>query len=270
MENSRPQDFSIEVFSRPGLHLCDRKLSELITDIRIIAGECFDTIPSYQAMTGTREELADKLISIARDRSMNPVGFCSMVFLPVEDVGEVLHLGLTCVRPMARGNRLTHRLVKRAVSGYLLKRNPFGKVWISNCATVLSSLGNVAMHFENVYPSPFVRSEPSSVHIKIARTIDARYRRKMYILEEAVLDLDKFVFRGSVRNTVFQKARCDVRYYHRKGCLNRFYTGLMNFDHGDEVIQVGYFRLASVLKYLLRHNRIRKLNRLEQPVIEAV
>lgn len=257
----------IDVFHRPGQYMDD--LSGLVTAIQDIAFSCFNEIPPYQAMLGTREALSDKLISLARDESGTPVGFCSMVFLPVADVGDVLHLGLTCVHPRARGLRLTHKLVKKAITGYLLRQNPLGKIWISNCASVLSSLGNVAMHFENVYPSPFFKKQPTRTHIRIAQAIDCRFRDKMYVMPDAVLDEKRFVFKGSVRDTVFQKQQGDLAYHHRKKYLNRFYTGLMAFDQGDEVLQIGYFRLASVLKYYLRQHRIKKMNRIENQAVEV-
>lgn len=265
-EETRP--YSIELYQRPGKTLDDDALSALSREIREIAGACFHAIPGYQAMVGTRDSLADKLITIARDGWDRPMGFCSMVFLEVPGVGTVLHLGLTCVHPDARGRRLTHRLVKKALTRYLFRQNPFGRVWISNCAAVLSSLGNVALNFEQVFPSPLMDSRPSPDHLKIARAIDQRFRDKMYIPDHAVLDEDRFVFRGSVRDTVFHKERDDLAFHHRKNGLNRFYANMMNFEQGDEVLQIGYFRMASVLKYLLRQRRMKKLIQAGTPVLE--
>ena len=261
-------NFTIEVYLEPGRVLSDESIDDLARDIREIAGDCFHELPEYQAIVGTRSALSDKLITLARDEHGTPQGFCSMVFLDIEDVGRVLHLGLTCVRPQARGRRLTHLLVKKALTGYLFKQNPFGKIWVSNCAGVLSSLGNVAMHFEQVFPSPFNSNGPGDAHLKIARTINNRFREQMYILPDAVLDEEKFVFRGSVKNTVFHKERDDLSYHHRKNNLNRFYANMMNFEQGDEVLQVGYFRMVSVVKYILRRRRVKQLNqRQERPAM---
>ncbi len=267
MGKNASQPFRIEVFNRPGRHMNNQEFTSIVQDIQEIAYSCFDQLPSYQAMTGTRQALSDKLISLAWDENNQPLGFCSMVFLPVRDLGNVLHLGLTCVRPEARGSRLTHALVKTALTNYLLKQNPFGKIWVSNCAAVLSSLGNVAMHFENVYPSPFFRGRPGKTHLKIARTINENFRNKMYVLPDAVLDEEKFIFRGSVKDTVFHKDEGDFKYYHRKKYLNRFYADMMDFSQGDEILQIGYFRLVSVLKYYFRQHRIKKLNHMERPAV---
>lgn len=154
-----------------------------------------------------------------------------------------------------------------AASVYLLRQNPFGKIWVSNCAAVLSSLGNVAMHFERVYPSPFYSSPPSSTHVRIARAIDQGFRDKMYVSDDAVLDETRFVFRASVKYTIFHKKRDDLSYHHRKTGLNRFYANTMNFENGDEVLQIGYFRLASMVKYAFRQRRIKKLNQSRKPAL---
>ena len=257
-------NFTIEVYQEPGRILPDESIGDLARDIREIAGDCFHDLPDYQAIVGTRSALCDKLITLARDENGTPQGFCSMVFLDIEDVGRILHLGLTCVRPEARGKRLTHLLVKKALTRYLLKQNPFGKIWISNCAGVLSSLGNVAMHFEQVFPSPFYTGCPGDTHLKIARAIDEGFREQMYVLPDAVLDEEKFIFRGSVKDTVFHKEKDDLAYHHRKNGLNRFYANMMNFEQGDEVLQIGYFRMVSVVKYILRQRRVKQLNRQQE------
>ncbi|WP_022664359.1 N-acetyltransferase [Desulfospira joergensenii] len=266
-KNALKPPFRIEVYNRPGRHLSDREFKSLVQNLQKIACSCFNELPDYQAMKGTREALSDKLISLAWDKDNQPAGFCSMVFLPVKGLGKVLHLGLTCVDPMARGNRLTHALVKKALTGYLLKQNPFGRIWVSNCAAVLSSLGNVAMHFENVYPSPFTPGSPGRTHIKIARAINEHFRDKMYVLPEAVLDENSFIFKGSVKDTVFHKNEGDFKYFHRKKYLNQYYAGMMDFSQGDEVLQIGYFRLASILKYYLRQHKIKKLTPVERPAV---
>ena len=42
---------------------------------------------------------------------------------------------------------------------------------------------------------------------------------------------------------------------------------MMDFSQGDEILQIGYFRLVSVLKYYFRQHRIKKLNHMERPAV---
>jgi hypothetical protein len=71
-----------------------------------------------------------------------------------------------------------------------------------------------------------------------------------------------------VKDTVFHKKKNDLIYHHRKSGLNRFYANMMNFEQGDEVLQIGYFRMISLIKYILRRRRVKQINRQqEHPVL---
>jgi hypothetical protein len=239
---------------RPGLHLDDTKLRRIVDEMRRVAASCFEEIPEYQAMTGCRKELSDTVIAAAWRSNGTMAGFCSTVILHVPGVGDVQHLGLTCVRPEERSNGLTHILTHKAVAGYLMRHKPvIGKLWVSNCAAVLSSLVNVSLHFEQVYPSPFAATRLTEKHRKIAEAIDRHYRHKIYIHRDATFDTDAFVFRGSVKGTMFQKDSGETCYYHRNRELNEFYKNRMVFENGDEVLQVGYATTLAAFRHMLRN-----------------
>lgn len=241
----------IETLERPGRWMTDERLGALVASMREVAAACFVAIPEYQCLTGRRDDLDDKVITLARDaRSGRVLGFCSAIVLSAEGVGSFLHLGLTCVDPSARGEGLTHRLTSRLVLSYFLRHHLLGRLWVTNVACVLSSLGNVALFFDEVHPSPFATTPPTPSHFAIARAIDARHRDAIYILPDATLDAPSFVFRGSVRGTVFQKEGSDARYWHRNVDVNRYYRELLRFDDGDEAVQVGYVTLRTLARYL--------------------
>jgi hypothetical protein len=195
------------------------------------------------------------------------VGFCSALLLDVEGVGPVLHLGLTCVGPGERGAGLTHVLTSRLVFQYLLTRQPLERLWVSNVACVLSSLGNVARHFDDVFPSPEGPVAPGPKHTRIAQAIDRRYRKQIAINDDAVFDAGTFVMRGSVRASPFQKDAGDPRFQHRDRILNEYYGQLMRFEEGDEVVQVGHLSILSGVKYLLRRSGILKALRTRRDMV---
>ena len=255
-KKSPEKKYRIEFLYRPGITLTETACASLVAEVRHIASTCFDEVPDYQVMRGTPEELNDKALAVARRSDGTMAGFCSCVLLPVEDVGEVLHLGLTCVHPDDRSAGLTHKLTRKVAVSYMVRHKPIGrKLWVSNCAAVLSSLGNVAQHFENVFPAPMEENRPMPEHFRIADAVDRLYRDKIYIMADAIFDRSTFVFRGSVRDTVFQKAEDDVRYHHRKPLLNDFYKDRMNFRDGDEVLQIGFISALTPLKHMLRRRK---------------
>lgn len=242
--------YQIEYLDRPGRWMDPRQRGTLVAEMRAVAATCFSTIPDYQCLADSEEALQDKVITLARDaRTGRLVGFCSAVLLPAPRVGKFLHLGLTCVDPTARGGGLTHALTSRLIQRFFLRHRLFGRLWVSNVACVLSSLGNVALFFDEVHPSPFARRPPSKSHRAVARAIDDRYREDIYILPQAAFDEDAFVFRGSVRGTVFQKCPDDQRFWHRDATVNQYYRQLLRFEDGDEAVQVGYVDALSLLRY---------------------
>ncbi len=243
--------YRFEWLLRPGRTLDDAALAALCAELTAVGETCLEPLPMYQVFLATREEMSDKAITIARRTSDGAIaGFCAAVLLDVEGVGEVLHLGLTCVRPEDRGGGLTHRLGGRLVARYLMRR-PLSRVWVTNVAAVLSSLGNFARHVRDVHPAP--GSRPSRAeHARIAEAFDQRYRAKAHIQPSATFDRETFVFRGSGRGTAFQKRADEVQYHHRDPELNAYYTSIMHFDDGDEVLQVGTLGVVDLVRHLWR------------------
>jgi hypothetical protein len=259
-------DYRIEYHHRPGRTWDDTTLAANVRGFRRVAATCFDQLPEYQCIRGDRQELCDHVITIARDAEGHVRGFSSAVILPIPGVGDLLHLGLTCVDPDARGASLSHRLNSMLVTRHLIRRALLGRVWVSNVACVLSSLGNVALHFDRVFPSPFVEV-PSREHLVIARAFDRHHRPRAFVREDAVFDEESFVFRGSGRGTPFQKEGGDARYHHRDEELNQFYSRLLHFEDGDEILQIGHCDALSALRYAgrMRARRRRSGQRHAEP-----
>ena len=93
--------FRFEVMYRPGHNLGDKEITELVRNLHQVGQSCFDELPTYQVFKGPREAFSDKVLALAWDGE-TLVGFCSELILKVDGIGEVLHLGLTCIRPQLR------------------------------------------------------------------------------------------------------------------------------------------------------------------------
>lgn len=244
-----PIKYTMEFLYRPGRTLDDLGVERLAGELDDVASRCFEDVPRYNCLVGDRACLDDKVIILARRPSGELAGFCSAVLLDVPQMAPVMHFGLTCVHPDDRGQRLTHKLITKLMVTYMLRYRPIGKIWVSNVACVLSSIGNVAAFFDNVYPSPYL-AEPAEEHLRVAQAISERYREAIFIHDDALFDAEAFVFRGSVDATVFQKDGDDDQYYHRDRLLNTWYRDLLDFDRGDEVVQVGSYSVATFLRYI--------------------
>lgn len=243
--------YAYDYLDRPGRWMTDRELSALSAEVTALGRRCLAPLPDYQVFLGTREAFSDKVITTARDPADGRLlGFCSCVLLPMP-VGEVLHLGLTCVDPALRGSRLSNTLANRLILRYLITRRLFRRVWMTSVACVLSVLGNVAKHFRNAYPTPWQPRPFADEVMVIADLFDRRYRSVAYVRPEAIFDRDAFVFRGSGRGTAFQKDGDAVEFHHRDPALNAFYRARLRFEDGDELLQVATFDLWDVVRYQL-------------------
>lgn len=246
------QPFTVDLYHRPGLHMGHSELQRFHGEILAVAESCLDEIPYYQCLTGDVKQYQRLIIAVARDPQGRMIGFCSAYLLEAGELGDILHLGLTCVRPDARGGGLTHKLTAKVVIGHLVRTSWITPVWISNVACVLSSLGNVGLHFEDVYPSPFLKN-PTNEHVAIAKMIDEKFRWELFIDKEATFDAKNFVFRASVKGNMFQKEEQDSRYRHREEWLNDYYGNLLDFKNGDEVLQIGRISFLAYPKHVMRN-----------------
>ncbi len=270
LTNSNKTQYRMEVLRNPGKGASEAEALALIDQLREVAASCFTTVPSYQALVRSPEALEGKMIALARTQEGRIDGFMSALLIEVDGVGEVLHLGLTCVHPRARGAGLTHKLTKTLLVKHLLHKGLVGKIWLTNVACVLSSLGNVALHFDDIYPSPYGAQTPSAQHLAVARAVSKRHREDIAISQDAIFDETDFVFRGSVEGTSFQKTEDDLRFHHRDARLNKFYCNRMRFHHGDEMIQVGSYSLWTFLSYITgarRRKRAAIIRQLEGAMI---
>ncbi|MDH4467747.1 MAG: hypothetical protein QE271_06785 [Bacteriovoracaceae bacterium] len=239
-----------EVYNCPGNWMELDQLKSFYEELKVVASECLDEVPNYQCL---REDLRDMnrlIISVARSRDGKIVGFCSSYIFNIYDE-LILHMGLTCVSPVARGLKLTHKLSSKVVTCFLLNYSLTKSSWISNVACVLSSLGNLANYFDQVYPSPFLQT-PSIKHIELALFIDQNLREELYVRKEAKFNSKNFIFEESVLGNMFQKELTDKRYHHRSLLLNQFYRSLLNFERGDEVLQIGKVSWLTFPKYAFK------------------
>jgi len=236
---------------RPGRWMTGRALGALSAELTALGRRCLAPLPDYQVFRGTRDAFSDKVITTARDPADGHLlAFCSCVLLPMP-VGEVLHLGLTCVDPSLRGSRLSNALANRLILRYFVTRRRLRRVWLTSVACVLSVLGSVARHFRNAYPTPW-RDRPFADEVMvIAETFDRCYRSVAHVRPEAIFDRAAFVFRGSGRGTAFQKDGDAIEFHHRDPALNAFYQARLRFEDGDELLQVASFDLWDVVRYQL-------------------
>jgi len=77
----------------------------------------------------------------------------------------------------------------------------------------------------------------------------------MFISPDCIYDPEQSVFQGSVKDTIFVKEPNDERYHYRHRKTHDFYDSRINWERGDEVLQVWNIPLADILLIPLRGRR---------------
>lgn len=239
----------IRFYDKPGLSLAPAAQHALRTALRRIAATSLDPVPDYQCLASAPSALDDKLIAVAYagpPAARTPVAFTSAFFLPAAPAlalaRPVLHTGLTVVDPAHRRRGVVTRLFGEIAARAFPTYGGEGGLWVTCLAEVPSSLGLVTRYLENVFPAPegAVRREEHGV---IARAVSEGCRKQMLIAPGAVLDEERFVFRGSndwERGKCFKKDPEDERWRHRDEEWNTFFKEMLKAGSGDEVLQVGF------------------------------
>lgn len=257
--------YSLDVHDRPGTYWPVPKCNELVQELRHFASSILNPLPDYQCLSLAPHVLDDKLLVIIRQKEYphQIIAFTSSVYLDMPFLKEygvcttVLHCGLTCVSPIARGRNLTIQLTYSAWA-HMVQEHPEG-FWLTNVAEVISSLGNFAIYTQHCYPHPS-RTEPLEVQVRIAKDISLRHRASMAISPDAVFDPITFVFEGSnFPGSCFRKDTDDRRYHHRNNTETEYFREFLGRNEGNEVLQVGFLSLNLLLQALNTYKNKSKL-----------
>ncbi len=258
---------STRIVERPGAWMTAAELDTLVGELREIAAAAVPAGPlDYGVFTGDREQLARAIVTVVYGRpGRRPLAFSAMMLLPVMLDGrerDVLHLGLALVRPDARGRRLSRSVYAlSAILAYL--RNGLRPVWVTNVSQVPSAIGSVATYFDDVHPR-LGPSHPSPAHHAIAAQLMAHHRGAFGVGADAEFDPDQFVIRNAYTGgSDSLKKSHDAATRHRRTSYSALCLARLDYDRGDDLLQVGRYSARVLLRCLAR--RIR-----HHPIVRAL
>jgi GNAT superfamily N-acetyltransferase len=248
---------SVRIVERPGLWMGADQTNEMVEQLRsvvsrVLGGRSLD----YGVFTGEKQALDRAIVTLLAERSSGaPIGFNALSLLPVtlrgRDVG-VIHLGLAMVDPAYRGRGLSSVLYGLTCM-LIFFRNQLRPIWFTNVSQVPSVVGNVAETFSNVFPSPDPRKRRSYDHLVIARELMKSHRRVFGVGEEAGFDERRFVithaYTGGSDN--LKHSFADVQ-PHRMEAYNEMCRRELDYESGDDFLQVGQIDLTTARNFLLR------------------
>jgi GNAT superfamily N-acetyltransferase len=246
----------IRIVERPAEWMAPEAISELLADIALVAAR---TLPSasldYGIFKSDGESLSRAILTILYDEaSGRPIAFNALAVLDVAMHGRpttVTHLGLVMVDPEIRGHGLSWILYGLTCL-ILFVRNQFRPLWLSNVTQVPAVVGMVAETFSEVFPGPDPAPRRSFEHLLLARQIMARHRSAFGVGAEAGFDEARFVISDAYTggSDALKKAFAAAP-KHRREEFNDFCARELDYQRGDDVLQIGRIDLAASRRYLL-------------------
>lgn len=243
------------IVERPGLWMEDGELDAMVADLRrIAAAELGETDLSYGIFSPDRSRLRETIITIVRRRKDKmPIAFNALAVMDVSLNGqrqEVVHLGLVMVDPDQRSQGMSWVLYGLTCL-LLFMRNQLRPFWVSNVTQVPAVVGLVAQNFSSVYPVP-EGGRRSFAHVLLARQIMGQHRHVFGVGADAQFAEDSFVIANAytggsdgLKKTFEQATK------HRDPLYNQYCQTVLDYERGDDLLQLGQMDLGAARKYLI-------------------
>ena len=251
------KEVKTRVIERPGSWLPDAEMSQLLDDMRLVVRNSL-TLQSldYGVLSGDKERLENCIITVLYDKqSGKPIAFNALAIMNVnlrnENI-EVLHLGLVMVDPNFRTKGLSWVLYGLTCM-LIFIRNHMRPIWISNVTQVPAIIGKVTESFADVFPAPEESSRRSFEKLRIASQIMQHYRHVFGVGKDAEFDEEHFIIRNAYTGGSDNlKKSFEQAQQHRNNKYNEFCSSQLDYQRGDDFIQLGQFNINVAKKYLLR------------------
>ncbi|MGD0720997.1 MAG: hypothetical protein ABR970_08110 [Roseiarcus sp.] len=244
------------IVERPAEWMAGEALQRLVADMRSVAQR---TLPAgsldYGVFRDDGDQLSRAILTILYDEATDrPIAFNALTALDVSMHGRpsiVTHLGLVMIDPDIQGRGLSWILYGLTCL-ILFVRNQFRPIWLSNVTQAPAIVGKVAETFSGVFPSPEPDARRSFEHLLLARQIMGRHRRAFGVGEEAGFDEARFVISDAYTGgSAALKKSFAATPKHRQGKFNDFCARELDYERGDDLLQIGRIDLAASRRYLL-------------------
>lgn len=247
----------MRVIERPAFCLTENELSQLRSDLKQIVKK---SIPkenlNYGIFSETSDAFQSSIITIIYKLEDNtPIAFNSLTWINLKLRGkdeELLHLGLVVIDPDVREGGLSW-ILYGLTTIMLFVRKKLKPIWVSNVTQVPAIIGKVSQSFDMVYPTPENIGQPPFIHQWLVRQIIASKRHVFGVGPDAEFDLDKFIIKNSYTGgSDHLKKKFSEAQPHRDMAFNNFCQNNLNYDRGDDFIQIGQMNLNMTRNFLLK------------------
>lgn len=247
--------YETRIVERPGLWMKPAELEKLGEDLLLVASKTLKAGSLvYGVFSDDRSRLEHSVITIVYRRGdSRPIAFNALALMDISLAGrpiEVLHLGLVMIDPDERSRGLSWILY--GLTCFLMfLRNQFRPIWISNVTQVPAVVGMVADSFANVFPGPHAGARRSLTDMLLARQIMAHHRHVFGVGPEAGFDEERFIITNAYTGGSNDlKKTFDEAAKHRVEAYNEFCKEELDYERGDDVLQIGQMNFQAARAYL--------------------
>lgn len=233
------------IYERPGVWATEGELNEITQILKTIAksAQHKDALPEYGCLLGSREDLSQRVISIAYDtRLKRAVGFSAQSYLDIKQGNfkeQVLHLGLIYIDPTYQGKSVSY-LLAMLPNILITIKNGFRDIWVSNITQVPVIYGLVASNYYNVHPTNGKDSEQGFYHRYLAKKIFENHKPVFGVGEDAYYDDDLQIIKNSYTGgSDHLKKTFEITAKHRRQDFNEYCQKQLDYERGDDFVQLG-------------------------------
>ena len=257
IELTRLRNLRIRIVERPGIWMAPEERGRLIDDLNaVVAATVTHGVLNYGVLTGDKQRLDNAILTVIYDGDTGrPVAFNALSILTVTlraREEEVVHLGLAMVDPNFRSKGLSWVLYGLTIM-LIFSHRQLRCLWVSNVTQVPSVVGMMAERFDRVFPCPHRKSRRTHDHFVIAQQIMQHHRGVFGVAPTAGFDAERFIitdaYTGGSDNL---KKTYEATPKHRNDIYNQMCLEQLDYQRGDDFLQLGQFTVPAARRYLLR------------------
>jgi len=246
----------VQILEYPGRWMNEHDLADIQDGLRGVAQK---TIPAgdlnYGVFSTESDSLSRSIITLVKNQDSQVIAFNALAVMPVElhdRTTDVLHLGLVMVDPDERSKGLSWILY--GLTCFLLfVRNGMRPLFISNVTQVPAVVGLVGETFSAVFPTPDKTDNTDFEKLLLARGIMSAHRFVFGVGDEAEFDENSFVIKNAYTGgSDHLKKTFDEAAKHRLDHYNEFCKQQLDYQRGDDLLQIGRIDLAAASNYATR------------------
>ena len=250
------KNYEFVVWERPGEWCTEEQIQEIRTDLRRIAtlGQGDKDVPEYGVLSEDEVDFSQRIITIVYcKKTGEPIGFSAKIYFDIwlgYTSTRVMHTGLMYVVPEHRGQSITHITYIFPMIILLLKSG-LRPIWVSSVSQVPSVIGVVAEGFIGVYPHPIKKRKQRFKYKMLGIKIMKYHRKAFGVGEDAEYDPEtqiiKNAYTGGSDNL---KKSYEDAMKHRKEKVNLTCKEELDYDRGDDYLQLGILNVEVIWNFL--------------------